>query len=167
MLTWSAQIHCRTLQSFRSMPKRTLGRHDSANQEAKPQPRKGHTCNSKHPIIANPAAETRAHASCSEYLGSWVVPFCPFCFKVPLLKLNIRKKGYPYYEGAAREPSHCCWLAASGHRGLFLSGGWFGRSHLVLLGSVYNGLGSLTAVVCEPVEVLPSFQTTLLQWYSP
>ena len=35
-------------------------------------------------------------------LGSWVIPFCPFCFRVPLLKLNIRKKGTLIIKGLLR-----------------------------------------------------------------
>ena len=30
------------------------------------------------------------------------MPFCPFCFRVPLLKLNIRKKGTLIVKGLLR-----------------------------------------------------------------
>ena len=35
-------------------------------------------------------------------LGSWVVPFCPFYFRVPFIKLNIRKKGTLIVKGLLR-----------------------------------------------------------------
>ena len=37
------------------------------------------------------------------YPGSWVVPFCPFCFRVPLLKLSIRTKGTLIVKGRLRD----------------------------------------------------------------
>ena len=50
-------------------------------------------CNPKGPCtqIVNTLAPNVP--MCGLLLGSWVVPFCAFCFKVPLLKLNILKKG--------------------------------------------------------------------------
>ena len=34
-----------------------------------------------------------------------MVPFCPFCFRVPL-STESWEKGYPCYRGAFEEPSH-------------------------------------------------------------
>ena len=40
----------------------------------------------------------------SRSLGSWVVPFCPFCLRVPLLKLSIGKKGTHIVKGLLPRP---------------------------------------------------------------